>query len=100
MGCLVALIAWSAPRVAMVLLAIFSDYLGTAFSTTFWPVLGFFVMPYTTIGYAFAWHHGNGSIQGFGLLVLILAVLCDLGCFGGADRERRRRRRRERRNPA
>ena len=72
------------PRLAIILVVIFSDYIGTACQTTIWPLLGFFVMPLTTLAYAFAWHlEPSGSVQGLGLVVVIVAALMDLGIIGG-----------------
>ncbi|MCC7387436.1 MAG: hypothetical protein IT431_01580 [Phycisphaerales bacterium] len=89
MPCLVASIAFFFPRLAMVLLVVFSDYLGRAYDTTVWPLLGFFVLPYTTLAYAFAVNH-HGSAQGIYLALVILAVLVDLGVIGGGGRSAKR----------
>lgn len=85
MPCIVALIALMAPRVALFLVWLFSDYLGRAYQTTIWPVLGFLFVPYTTLAYAWA-INANGSVSGFYLVVLIIAVLADLGTFDGGRR--------------
>lgn len=92
MGCLIGLIGVFAPRVALVLLWFFSDYLGEAYETRGWPLLGFLFMPFTTLAYAFAWHLGGGDIQGIGLFLIILAVLMDFGIIGGGANEATRRR--------
>ncbi len=83
MPCLVGLIAIFAPRVAIVLLVIFSDYIGEACKNNLWPFLGFFFMPFTTLAYAWAWHASNHSISGGWLAVIVIAVLIDLGIIGG-----------------
>ncbi len=82
MPCLVASIAFFFPRIAIVLLVIFSDYIGRAFTTTLWPLLGFLLMPYTTLAYAFAKNY-HGGIDGLYLGLVILAALFDLGVLGG-----------------
>jgi hypothetical protein len=58
-----------------------------------WPLLGFFLMPLTTLAYAWAWHYGNGSVDELGLVVVVLAVLIDLGLLGTGESSRRRYRR-------
>jgi hypothetical protein len=88
MPCLVGCIALGAPRVAMVLVVVFSDYIGTAYATTLWPLLGFFFMPLTTLAYAWAIHSG-GDVSGGRLVVVVLAVLLDLGLIGSGSRARR-----------
>ena len=82
MTCLIGLIAMAFPRMAIILVVIFSDYIGTAYQTTVWPLLGFFFMPVTTLAYAWA-IHSNGSVAGLYLIVVIIAVLIDLGIIGG-----------------
>jgi hypothetical protein len=84
-GCL----ALSAPRFAIVLVVIFSDYIGHAYRTTLWPFIGFLLMPMTTLAYAWA-INSRGSVAGFHLVVVVLAVLIDLGLVGGSARRRRR----------
>lgn len=90
MPCLVALLALFLPRLTMVLLFLFSDYLRSAFQTVLWPLLGFIFMPYTTLAYAWA-INSNGSVSGLYLFVVIIAVLVDLGVIGGSARTRRER---------
>ncbi|MCL4741946.1 MAG: hypothetical protein KJZ54_07040 [Phycisphaerales bacterium] len=82
MPCLVAAIAFFFPRLAIVLLVIFSDYIGQAYQTVLWPLLGFLFAPYTTLAYAFS-IHSNGSVSGIYLLLVVVAVLVDLGVVGG-----------------
>jgi hypothetical protein len=55
-----------------------------------WPLLGFFFMPLTTLAYAWAINSG-GSVQGLYLVVVVLAVLMDLGLLGSGEASRRRR---------
>ena len=82
MHCLVGCLALGAPRVAIVLVVIFSDYIGNAYPTTIWPLIGFFFMPLTTLGYAYA-INAHGSVTGAGLVVVVIAVMLDLGIIGG-----------------
>ena len=92
MPCLVALLAIPLPRLAIILVVIFSDYIGNAYSTFLWPLLGFFFMPVTTLAYAWAIHSSNGgSVHGLQLVIVVLAVLLDLGIIGGASHPQTRR---------
>jgi hypothetical protein len=91
MPCFVVLLAFFFPRVVLAVLAFATDYLGTAYQTVLWPVLGFFFLPYTTLAYAWAWHAGGGTLTGLPLVVLVIALLVDLGVVGGGARARRRR---------
>ena len=85
-GCL----ALATPRFAIVLVVIFSDYIGRAYETTLWPLLGFLFLPVTTLAYAFA-INSNGSVTGIYLAVVVIAVLIDVGVFGGSASKRKRR---------
>jgi hypothetical protein len=93
MPCLVGCLALFMPRLAIILVAIFSNYLSEAYDSWIWPVLGFFFLPLTTLAYAFAWHLGGGSVNGVGLILVVLAVLVDLGLLGTGERSRRQYRR-------
>jgi hypothetical protein len=96
MPCLVSILALFFPRIAVVLVVLFSDYIGDACETTIWPLLGFFFMPLTVLAYAWAWHTGGGTVSGFPLAVVILAALFDLGLIGtsGASGRKHAERRR------
>jgi hypothetical protein len=89
MPLLVGCLALSAPRVALVLVVIFSDYIGRAYQTTLWPFLGFLLMPLTTLAYAWA-INSRGDVAGFHLVIMVIAVLMDLGLFGNSAAARRR----------
>lgn len=84
-GCLALL----APRFAIVLVVFFSDYIGRAYDTVLWPLLGFLFLPLTTLAYAWAINSG-GSVAGFRLVVVVIAVLMDLGVIGGSSKRKRR----------
>ena len=85
-GCL----ALMAPRFAIVLVVVFSDYVGRAYDTVLWPFLGFLFLPLTTLAYAWA-INSHGSVEGLYLVVVVIAVLMDLGLVGGSAARRKRR---------
>lgn len=90
MPCLVGLLGFFFPRFVLVLLYLFSTYLSSVFQTTLWPLLGFIFLPYTTLAYAFSMHANNGSISGIYLVLIIIAVMMDVGSTGGAEAGRRK----------
>lgn len=90
MGCLIFALSLLTPRLAIVLLWLFSDYLGRAFDGVLVPVLGFIFMPFTTLAYAFGKNHG-GAIDGVHLVLVIIAVLLDMGLIGSSGARARRR---------
>ena len=90
MPCLLAALALFFPRVVIVVLVIFSNYIGAAYNTILWPLLGFIFMPYTTLAYAFG-INSAGSIRGLYLVLVVVAVLADIGSLGGGGRAMGRR---------
>ena len=64
--------------------------LGRAFEDWFVPLLGFFLLPWTTLAYALMWSSSNGVV-GFEWFIVILAFFFDLGSYAGGRRERRAR---------
>ncbi len=89
MGCLIALLGLITPRVVMVVLWLFTNYLGKAFETFIWPLLGFIFLPTTTLAYAVAQNEFRG-LRGIGLVIFVLGLLIDFGLLGGGARSRRR----------
>ena len=90
MGCLIVLFVLLLPRTIMVVMWLSSDYLSTAYGTWIWPLIGFFVLPTTTLAYAVA-ENRYGDVKGIGLVLVILGVLIDLGALGGGGRGAGRR---------
>jgi hypothetical protein len=89
MPCLLTLIILAFPRVALVLLWLFSNYLDRAYHGLLIPLLGFIFLPITTIAYAWMMN-SHLPIQGVNLVILIVAVLLDVGSHGGGARYYRR----------
>ena len=87
MPCFIGCLALATPRVALVLVFVFSNFLGRAYETTVWPLLGFFFMPLTTLAYAWA-INSIGSVSGMHLVVVVVAVLLDLGLVGAGSKTR------------
>ena len=89
---LIGLSGYFFPRLILVLIWLFSDYLGRAYNTVIWPLLGFVFMPLTTLAYAWA-INSNGSVQGMYAVGVILAAVLDLGTHGVGPFSKRSRRR-------
>jgi hypothetical protein len=86
MGCLVVLLGLVTPRFILIVLWLFSDYLNRAFESGWWPLLGFFLLPTTTIAYAIAQNSfttPDGGLEAIGVVVIVLGVALDLGLIGG-----------------
>ncbi|HEX4274819.1 MAG TPA: hypothetical protein VHZ74_05665 [Bryobacteraceae bacterium] len=85
MPCLLTIIVLAFPRVVLVLMWLFSTTLDRAYHGLVIPLLGFIFLPITTIVYA--WMVTSGlPLQGFNLVILIIAVLLDAGSHGGGAR--------------
>ena len=90
MGCLVLLFALLSPRLALIATWLFSDVLDRAYEGWLVPVIGFFILPWTTLAWAWMYDSGPGlRVEGLEWLVVGIAVLCDLGSLFGGSRSRR-----------
>jgi hypothetical protein len=87
-ACLVALLALVSPRLALFCVWLFSDLLGRAFDSWLVPLLGFFLLPWTTLAYAAMWNLGTNRVSGFEWFLVILAFVVDLGSYAGGRRSR------------
>jgi hypothetical protein len=86
MGCLVVLLAFISPRLALFAIFLFSDLLSRAFDSWFVPLLGFFLLPWTTLAYAVMWSTSTNQVSGFEWFIVILAFVVDLGSYASRGR--------------
>jgi hypothetical protein len=86
--CLVALLALISPRLALFAVWLFTDWLGEAYDDWILPVLGFFLLPWTTLAYAAMWVAGSDRVSGFEWFIVILAFLFDLASWAQGTRRR------------
>lgn len=70
----------------MFFILILTDWFGRAFETTLWPLLGWFVMPYTTLAYMAAMLNNDHQLSGGWIVLLIIAVVVDLGGQGNSTK--------------
>jgi hypothetical protein len=89
MGCLLVLLAFISPRLALFAIFLFSDLLSRAFDSWFVPFLGFFLLPWTTLAYALMWASSTNEVSGFEWFIVILAFVFDLGSYANRGRMRR-----------
>ena len=69
MPCLLGCLALSAPRFVLLVVWLFTDWIGWAYDTKIWPFLGFIFMPLTTLAYAGAMHYGEHEWTPLGIRV-------------------------------
>ncbi len=87
MPILFLLIALFLPRVAIVLLWLFTTWFDGLFGTVFWPLIGFIFLPLSLLWYSVVQHFYSGQWTTVPIIGLVIAVLLDLS----ATRFRRRR---------
>jgi hypothetical protein len=81
--CLAALLALISPRLALVAVWLFSNILSRAFDSWLLPLIGFFVLPWTTLAYAIMWDLGTLRVSGFEWFIVILAFVADIASYAG-----------------
>jgi hypothetical protein len=90
MACLILILFLAFPRIAILLLFLFSNYLERAYHGLLLPLAGFIFLPLTTLAYAWMANTGQAT-AGLNLVILIVAVIIDLGGLGGGEYHRRTR---------
>ena len=90
MPCLLLIVFLAVPRIALAFLFLTSNYLQRAYHGLLLPLLGFLFLPLTTLAYAWM-TNTRQPIAGINLLILIIAVVIDLGGLSGGEYHRRTR---------
>ncbi len=90
MPCFVALFALISPRLALFFILVFSNWVGRAFDGG-WilPVLGFFLLPWTTLAYIVMYRVEPFGVDGFDWFIVVLAFLVDLASYAKSTQAKR-----------
>ncbi len=88
MPCLILLFGLAFPRLAIVLLFLFTTFLQRAYHSLLLVALGFVFLPLTTIVYAWI-VNGRHPLDGIYVVALIVSALADLGFIGHGEYQRR-----------
>lgn len=88
MGCIFVLIAALSPRLAFILMWIFTPWVDRAFGPIIWPILGVIFLPLTTLLYVILWNTGGHGVTGWEWIFVILGLMGDLASHAGAARRR------------
>jgi hypothetical protein len=88
MGCLLALLALISPRLVLFLLWLFDDILSRAYDSWIIPLIGFFVLPWTTLAYAGMWSSGSNEVFGFEWFIVGAAFVVDVLSLAGGRASR------------
>ena len=89
MPCLLTILVLAFPRIAIVCMLLFSNYLQRAYHGLILPIAGLIFLPLTTVAYAWMVNTGRPMV-GVNLLILLLAVVIDLGVLSRGASQRRR----------
>jgi hypothetical protein len=90
MPCLFLILVLAFPRLVLLVMFFISDYLVRAYHNLLVPVIGFIFLPLTTLAYAWM-VNSHLPLEGVNLIILVLAIVIDLGGIGGGEYHRRRR---------
>jgi hypothetical protein len=88
MPCVAVVLAFISPRLALVVVWLFSDILSRSMDSWLLPLIGFFLLPWTTLAFAVMWDIGTHEVTGLEWFVVVLAFLADLGSYAGGKRAR------------
>ena len=84
MPCLIALFALIGPRVALVFTFLFSNMISRAIDGWLVAVLGFLLLPWTTLAYVVFYDVGAGrEVVGIEWFLVGLAFVLDIGSYVG-----------------
>ena len=87
MGCFILVFALLSPRLAIIATWLFTGVLGRAYEGWLLPFIGFFLLPWTTLAYAWMADNGPGvEVTGFEWFLVIVAFLIDLSSLFGSAR--------------
>jgi hypothetical protein len=78
MPCLFVLLALAMPRFVVILLWLLSGWFKGIFSTSLWPVLGFFFLPTTLLWYTAVQHWFGGQWTLWPIIGIVIALSIDL----------------------
>ena len=92
MGCCAgAVVLAGAPRLALVILLIFTDRLTVAFESFWFGLIGFLLLPFTTVFFALAYSEADGGVTGIGWAFVLIGLLLDLSSYGSGGYSRQQR---------
>jgi hypothetical protein len=87
--CIGALVLLLGPRILLIGVWFLTNWYD-AFDSTLIAILGWVFLPYTSLAWMYVYFHNGGQAEGGYLVLMILAVLFDIGVFGGGHRSLKR----------
>ncbi len=89
MPCLLALLSVAFPRVAIILLWLFSNFFTGVYHGIIIPAIGFLLLPLTLIVYTYLAKTSGAHLTTTQFVFIFIAVVVDLGLIGGGTFRRR-----------
>lgn len=86
--CLLALLVFFGPRVVLVCAWIFTNWYDSISSTVI-ALAGLIFLPWTSLAWMYTYFHNDGQASGIYMILMIAAVIMDLGAYGGGTRYKR-----------
>lgn len=77
-NCLIVLVSILFPRLSMIVIAIITNWFSEAYETVMWPIIGWFLMPFTTLAYMATMLNNNHEISGSWFFLICAAVFLDI----------------------
>lgn len=90
-GCVMLLIGMFSPRLAIVLIYLFSGWMERAFDGLLIPILGFFFLPYTLLWTSVVFNRYGGEWGLWQILLLVVALILDFSPLAAKHLKRRDR---------
>lgn len=89
MPCVLVFLILLFPRIAIVLLWLFTNFFTGMYNSILVPLIGFILLPLTLIAYTYLEkaHHPVDAVY---LVILFVAVILDIGSLGHGEYRRRR----------
>ena len=87
MACCLIAACLMVPRVVLAVMYFATEYF-RVYETWYWPLLGFFFMPFTTLAYMAAMLNNNNVVSGWWLVLIIAAAMVDLSSNRSAASKR------------
>ncbi len=87
MPILAGIIALLFPRIMMLVLYFFTDYLNGVWESNVMPILGFIFLPVSTLWYAVVYHQFGGAWSTPAIVGMVIAVVVDLGLLKNSNKK-------------
>jgi len=87
--CIGALVLLLGPRIFLIGVWLLTNWYD-AFDSALLAILGWLFLPYTSLAWMYVYFHNAGQASGPYMLLMIIAVMFDVGVFGSGHRSLKR----------